>query len=207
MPASTSAAARGPSPIRGFVAVNFSGLLRQALAGVIGPLVNETPPRTIKWVEAEIIHLTLKFLGDVPPAGIRKIVEALTDSARGLAAFEFTAGGLGCFPNARKPRVVWIGVDEAGAEQMKRLQSAVEAALAPLGYPPEARPFAPHITLGRVRREAAPRDAARAGEVIAAQPVSRLRVERVEAIYLMKSELRPSGPIYTPLFQARLANH
>lgn len=198
------AADHEPSSIRGFVALNFSGPLRQTLSGVIARLVRGAPPGTVKWVDAETIHLTLKFLGDVPTDRIRGIVEVLNASVRSQPAFQFTACGLGAFPSLRKPRVVWAGVDEEGGEKIRRLQAAVEAALTPLGYPSEARPFSPHITLGRVRREAGPRDLGRLGEVVAAQPAPALGVETVGAVYLMKSELRPSGPLYTPLSEARL---
>lgn len=207
MPAPSPAAVRAPALFRGFVAINFSSTLRHNLANAIEQVAKATPPRTVRWVEADSIHLTLKFLGDVPTASIQKIADALNESVCNLPSFEFTAGGLGCFPNARQPRVVWAGIDEEGANKMKRLQSAVEAGLRPLGYPPEDRPFSPHITLGRVRREAASRDAARVGAAIAAQPDSRWGAERVEAVYLMKSELRPSGPIYTVQFVAKLTNN
>jgi 2'-5' RNA ligase len=206
VPAPSSPAVRAPIPIRGFVAVNFSSTLRLTLADVVAQLVKAAPPAAVKWVEAETIHLTLKFLGDIPASGVQTIAGALTGPVSALPAFEFTAQGLGCFPNARRPRVVWVGIDDAGGKKMKTLQSAVEAALNPLGYPPEDRPFSAHITLGRVRREAAPRDAARVGEMITAQPAARWGVEKVEAIHLMKSELRRSGPVYTPLSAARLSS-
>ncbi len=204
MPAQPSAS-HAPALVRSFVAVNFSAALRQHLASLIQQLAQAAPPRTVRWVEAESIHLTLKFLGDVPSANIQKIAEALNESVRRIASFEFTPGSLGCFPDARRPRVVWIGVDQEGASKLMRLQSTVEAALNPLGYPPEDRPFSPHITLGRVRREAAPHEAARLGQAIAARPASQWGAERVEAVQLMKSDLRSSGPIYTSLFVVELS--
>jgi 2'-5' RNA ligase len=195
-----------PQTLRAFVAVQFSSELRRRLADAIAQLPRFAPDRSVQWVKADNIHLTLKFLGDVPVNDAAKIGHALTKGVRSIAPFEFTASDLGCFPDMRRPRVVWAGIEDDGAQKMMTLQSAVEAALNPLGYPPEDRPFSLHITLGRVRRETRPPDAALVGKAVAAQPVSRWGTEKVDAVYLMKSELRPGGSVYTPLHVAKLGD-
>ena len=193
-----------PQTLRAFVAVNFSPELRRALAEAIAGLSRATPNRAVQWVKADNIHLTLKFLGDISANDVPKIAEALAASVNSVEPFQFTAAGLGCFPNLRKPRVVWAGVEEDGARKLIALAEAVEAALNPLGYPPEERPFSPHITLGRVRRETPPPDAARTGQAVAAQPAVRYGIESVNAIHLMKSDLQPGGAVYTLLHKADL---
>jgi 2'-5' RNA ligase len=195
-----------PSTLRTFVAVNFSPELRRALAEAGAGLSRSTPQRAMQWVKADNIHLTLKFLGDVPTDRIPEIAEALTASVGVVEPFQFTATGLGCFPNIRKPRVVWAGVEEEGARKLIALAAAVEAALNPLGFPKEARPFSPHLTLGRVRRETPPPDAARVGQAVAAQPMARWGTQAVSAIHLMKSDLQPGGSIYTTLHTANLGH-
>jgi len=196
-----------PQTFRVFVAVQFSDGLRRQLAEAIARLSRAVPPRSVQWVKAENIHITLKFLGDTPVNDIAKIGEALTSAVSAAEPFEFAPNGFGCFPDARKPRVVWIGVDHEGGQKLKALASAVEAALAPLGYPPEPRPFSPHVTLGRIRRETPPRDASRVGAVIAAQPAAQWPAEKVSAAHLMKSDLRPGGSVYTSLRLAPLRPH
>ena len=185
--------------IRAFIAIEFSIAFRQHLDNVIQRISKSIPDRTVNWVQPDNIHITLKFLGDVPTDHIPQINTALDNALRRFDLFKFTASGLGCFPNPRRPRVIWAGVDEAGGRRMIALASAVEAALNPLGYLREDRPFAPHITLGRVRRETQPREAARVGIVVAAQPIEQWGVEPVTAAYVMQSELKSGGPIYTPL--------
>ncbi len=189
--------------VRTFVAVLFSPPLRQRLAEAIAQVSSAAPGRTVQWVKADSIHLTLKFLGIVRANMIPNITQALTATVSGHAPFEFTALGLGCFPNMHQPRVVWAGVTE-GADQLKSIQSAVEAALNPLGYLPEDRPYSPHITLGRVAREATSANIKELGKLIAAQPASQWGVDKVEAIYLMKSDLRSGGAVYTPLHRVDL---
>ena len=193
-----------PQTIRAFIAIEFSPALREQFATIIAALRRDTPPRAVGWVKADNIHLTLKFLGDIPQTHIAPISAALAEAARDVESFSFSVSGLGCFPNLKRPRVLWAGIDPAGAKNLIALQAAVEQQLAALPYPPEARAFSPHITLGRVRREARPEDAAKAGEAVRAQSKIELGQELVNAVTLMKSDLRPGGAVYTPLFIAAL---
>ena len=190
--------------LRAFIAIEFSPALREQFAVIIAALGRATPPRAVSWVKADNIHLTLKFLGDIPQTHIAPISAALAEAASAVESFSFSVSGLGCFPNLKRPRVVWAGIDPAGAKSLIELQAAVEQQLAALPYPAEARAFSPHITLGRVRREARPEDAVKAGEAVRAQSKIELGHELVNAVILMKSDLRPGGPVYTPLFSAAL---
>jgi 2'-5' RNA ligase len=193
-----------PQTIRAFIAVEFSPALREQFAAIIAALSRATPPRAVSWVRAGNIHLTLKFLGDIPQTHVAPISAALKETANPFDPFSFSVSGLGCFPNLKRPRVLWAGIDPTGAKTLIELQAAVEKQLATLDYPPEDRPFSPHITLGRVRREARPDEAGKAGEAVRARSRTELGSEFVDAVTLMKSDLRPGGPVYTPLFTATL---
>ncbi len=193
-----------PQTLRAFIAIEFSPALREQFAAIIAALSRATPNRAVSWVKADNIHLTLKFLGDIPQTHIAPIGVALKEAASPFDPFSFSVSGLGCFPNLKRPRVLWAGIDPAGAKSLIELQAAVEQQLAALPYPPEERAFSPHITLGRVRREARPEDAVKAGEAVRAQSKVELGSELVNAVTLMKSDLRSGGPVYTPLFTAAL---
>lgn len=162
------------------------------------------PERTVSWVKTDLIHLTLKFLDDIPQNQIAKLAEALTHVAVQLAPFTITTTQLGCFPNLRQPRVIWVGLDRDSASHLIELQKAVEAATVPLGFPTEARPFSPHITLGRVRRDVLPAGAAKVGEAVKSTGRSEPASDSIQAVILMKSDLQRGGPIYTPLHKATL---
>jgi 2'-5' RNA ligase len=144
----------------------------------------------VRWVGAENVHLTLKFLGDVDEALLADLKAALAAVAASAGPFALSLKGGGCFPNARAPRVIWIGLAE-GAEEASALAAAVERALEPLGFVREKRPFRPHLTIGRVK------------------DVQQLKEYDVppataEAVALIKSTLTPEGSIYQEIGRFRL---
>jgi 2'-5' RNA ligase len=191
------------SILRTFIAVELDKELRDGLDRLQQRLRGQVAPRCVRWVRPEGVHLTLKFLGDTTPEQIEQVKAALVNAAGEVGPFTFTVGGLGCFPNARQPRVVWVGLDEpTGA--LKRLRDAVEAQVAPLGFPTEKRPFSPHLTLGRVQRHASKSEVREIGEVVAASPVSVVGRMEVTAVSYIKSDLKPSGAVYTTLLHAEL---
>ena len=146
------------------------------------------------------LHLTVKFLGAVAEERIESIASVLTGVVVGVGAFEAEIEGLGAFPSAVRPRVVWAGVT-AGAGPMGELAGRVDEALIALGFAPDARPFSPHITLGRVRQPGGAPALTEALRGAAGRPFGRLRVARVS---LMRSELSPRGARYTELAAASL---
>ncbi|HHS96806.1 MAG TPA: RNA 2',3'-cyclic phosphodiesterase [Chloroflexi bacterium] len=158
----------------------------------------ETPPRSVRWVRAEGIHLTLKFLGETPVAKLPEIKGALAAVARNAPPSTFTVEGLGCFPNLRRPRVIWVGVQEPTG-RLAALQDAIEEVMAPFGYPPEGRGFTPHLTLGRVNRRVSPGDRARIGEVVSAADVGLLGEAPADRFVLFRSVLKPTGAEYSVL--------
>ncbi len=190
-------------PLRLFIAIPLPEPLLRQMAQVQRALEKQMPAGSVRWVNPEGIHLTLKFLGDTPEGKVPAIRDALAAVARRAVPCTFTVGDLGCFPNLRRPRVVWVGVQEPGG-QLQALQEAVESAMVSLGYPREGRKFSPHLTLGRVRDSVPSRDAARIGEVVGATALGTLGEVRADSFALIRSVLKPTGAEYTPLAEFRL---
>jgi len=186
------------SEIRCFVAVDLGAPVKTQLAEVQRQLSAGMPPGSVRWVRPESVHLTLKFLGNVPAGRIQEIASALRRASQPAVPFSFRVAGAGCFPNLSRPRVVWIGVDDAGGA-LRSLQNAMEKALAPLGFPPEGRPFQPHLTLGRTQRRASTEDARAIGESVRALALGTLGDVDVREVIFMRSDLSPEGARYTPL--------
>ncbi len=156
--------------------------------------------RGVRWVRSEGLHLTLHFFGEVPEGERARVSAAL---AAGVAAapgtFDLVLEGLGAFPSAARPRVIWLGAGE-GAARLVRLQAAVSAAVSAEGFPVDARPFHPHLTLGRC--EGRP-PAGLPGAIDAARG-RRLGRFLVEVLTLYRSDLAPGGSRHTPLETWRL---
>lgn len=180
--------------IRTFVAVAVSDEVRAAVAAA-----EERLRRTgadVKWVDPGSVHVTLKFLGNVEAGRMGDLAGRLGEALAGTAGFDVTVAGAGTFPQGRKSvRVVWFGLTE-GRESLAAVAGLVDRACFRLGFPKEERPFSPHLTIGRVRRESR-RLAELALEVQALQ-FNPLKV-RVDRVNLMRSELSPKGPAYTVL--------
>jgi len=190
---------------RTFIAIELDEELKGHLRHLQNRLREEMPPRSVRWVRPEGIHLTLKFLGDTPLAQIEAVQAALVKAAAQVGPFRFEVGGLGCFPHSRRPRVVWVGLHEpTGA--LAELYKAIEAQVAPLGFPTERRAFHPHLTLGRVQRWASKSEVRQIGEIVARSAQGILDEMEVERVYHIRSELRPSGAVYTTLYAATLGS-
>lgn len=179
-----------------FVAVDLGAAARATLARAQDALRRR--PFPVRWVEPAGAHLTVRFLGGVDAALAPALAVALRAAAGDHAPFALRTGGPGAFPNARNPRVLWLGL--AGPlDRLAALHAATEAALAPLGFPPEGRAFRPHLTLGRARQGAAPRDWDGLAAAFAALHDLPGAPLPVAALQLMRSELGPAGARYTTL--------
>ena len=155
--------------------------------------------RVVRWVEGKNIHLTLKFLGEVPDQGIVPVCDAVQAAAAACAPFGFEVGGLGCFPAGGQVRVVWAGV-HGELDGLRRAQRGVEQELERVGFDPERRAYSPHLTIGRVR------DRQDTHELRAALDEAELEGEAVavDEVILFESQLTPRGPIYTAVTRAPL---
>jgi RNA 2',3'-cyclic 3'-phosphodiesterase len=137
--------------IRAFIAITPPTTLQQTMAEVRQVFQHLSP--AWRWVTPNHIHLTLKFLGNVPDESVTSLFQAMAQAAQGQTVFPLRARSLGCFPQPARPRVLWIGLDDP-RQALGYLNERLIAALTPLGFPPEERPFSPHLTLARAQNRA-----------------------------------------------------
>jgi RNA 2',3'-cyclic 3'-phosphodiesterase len=178
--------------MRAFIAIEIPPAVKAALADCRAEL--QRLPAEAGWTRPGNIHLTLKFLGEVPERSQETIAEAMREAAAGAAQLCLELAGLGAFPSWRRPRVLWAGL--AGeVEAAKRLQARLEELLDKGGFPPEGRAFAPHLTLARLRSVEDARTWAQTVEAYRLPPLA----FAVDRIVLFRSELHPAGARYTEL--------
>jgi len=185
--------------VRTFVAVELDPAIRSGAAELIEKL--RAVPADVKWVAAENMHLTVKFLGDVDVREIHHVCQAVTLAVAELAPFSLEVRGAGAFPNLHRPRTIWLGVRE-GAEAMTELARRVESELAKLGFPKEGRPFQAHLTIGRIRHGGP--ELADLGRLVQQHAEQEIGDTSVDELVVFSSELTRSGPIYEPLGHASL---
>lgn len=177
--------------IRTFICIEIPDSIKERIAALQSSL--RRIDAQISWVKPENIHLTIKFLGDVPATSIDRMREASDRAALSVEAFEIEIGGAGCFPSKNKPRVLWVGLTSMPAP-LKHLRNAVEDELAREGFPREEKSFSPHLTIGRVR---SPKNAARVAEVLTGTGFEP-EIFQAEELIVMRSDLNPGGSVYTP---------
>jgi len=186
-----------PEQIRAFVAIELPEEARRGLARLRQRLERKEHG-FVKWVDPEGIHLTLKFLGNIPFKRIPEITQALEQVASVTAPFLIEISGLGAFPNLKQIRVFWVGL-RGEVDKLSRLQQNVDAKLATLGFAKEERAFVPHLTLARIREGASPPERKAFGELVMAIAFDEKYDVQVKSISLMRSELTPAGAIYSRL--------
>ena len=186
--------------LRAFIAITLPTTLQHTIAEVqevFRPL--QLPWR---WVTPEQIHLTLRFLGNVPAEQVTNIAQAMECAAQGQTAFILRAQALGCFPHASRPRVLWVGLADP-RQALAHLNERLTASLISLGFPPEDRPFHPHLTLARAQ------DSIRSNQLL---PVLQAYQNRcfgefsVTQLHLFQSELQRGGALHTILRSVMLQN-
>lgn len=183
--------------IRAFVAIELPDTVKAALSQLQRRL-KQAEPSAVKWVAPDSVHLTLKFLGNIPADTVATISDAISGATRGTAAFRLELARPGVFPNSRSPRVVWVGLGgETGT--LAVLQQDIERALVPLGFPAEGRGFSPHLTLGRVRDTASPAERRQLGEFVASLTLSAAPAFKADSVSLMRSTLLREGAVYSRL--------
>jgi RNA 2',3'-cyclic 3'-phosphodiesterase len=184
--------------LRSFIAVEIPAEIQSAITSSTAALQRTLAKPLVRWVTTGNLHLTLKFLGDISPANLERLAEALKIETAAHASFSFTVSGIGAFPTPHRPRVIWIGMEAPPA--LAALQRGVEAAADRLGYPPEERPFSPHLTFGRVGQAVTATDMQKIKTALEEAKVGVLGTVRVDAIHIFKSDLQPSGSVYTHLY-------
>jgi len=184
--------------MRCFVAIELPDTIRQNLADLQARL--RALDRSVRWTRPEHLHLTLKFLGEVPDAQVIDICSCVTDAVADATAIRLHIRGTGCFPPYGAVRILWAGIDGPPAELIACHQ-ACETALELLGYPREQRAFNPHLTIGRARNPRGARDVR--GPI---EQVREFDAGTFLAVQLVvfQSVLGRSGPAYTPLARVPL---
>ncbi|MEE8219131.1 MAG: RNA 2',3'-cyclic phosphodiesterase [bacterium] len=189
---------KGKGTIRAFIAVDVPPPVQEAL-GELQRAMEEAGLKA-RWIRPQDVHVTLAFLGNVPAEQVPELRAAMEEAAQGAGPMEVRVGGVGAFPNERWPRVIWVGFEEPTGG-LAALHKRLEAALVPLGYEPEDRPFRPHLTVARIKVPA------RAGRVVHALEAHKdvdFGKITIDRIVLYQSTLKPTGPAYTVLEEVAL---
>lgn len=182
----------GSKPLRAFVAIDVPDGVRAELRDLLGRFDNAGAD--VRWTRPENFHLTLRFLGDAPAEKLDAFSASLERHCAAGKTFRIRFGGVGAFPSIDRPRVIWAGVTE-GVEPLASLAAGVDTLARKAGFAGEDRPFAGHLTLGRVRSG---RNLPRLFRAIRSVSFESTPFE-VESLRLYRSDLSSDGPIYTLL--------
>lgn len=186
--------------MRLFAAITIPARERKRLYKASTPLREEGLP--VRWVDVDALHLTLKFLGEVPKDRVERVKSSLAAVAAKSRPFEVKLGGFGAFPSLRKPRVIWAGA--YASPELRCLKHDLEWEFAALGYAREARAFHPHLTLGRARPEAAAGDFRDLEDLV--EPLKYQGTLTVNSVVLLRSTLSPQGASYDTIDTVRLGD-
>ena len=179
--------------IRSFLAIELPKAILKKIEEIEAEL--RSTHADVRWVSPEKIHITLKFFGNIEESGIDSILKSIEEPVQNTAPFSLKVRGVGAFPNLKNPRVIWMGLVDGG-EVLASFQKQIDNQLKEIGFQPEDRPFHPHLTLGRMKSSRGKEELVERMEEHKEEEFGDLQVERV---VLFKSDLRPTGPIYTPL--------
>lgn len=195
--------------MRTFIAIELSDEIRSSLAQIQSHL--KYSGADVKWVEKDNIHLTLKFLGEIDEKKLAQVKKILDEIGKSIKPFEITIKDIGAFPKIDYPRVIWVGLDK-GAIESKILAERIDEELSKIGFTKETRPFAAHLTVGRVRssknKEALKEKIENSllptppGLLLANAGAGNSQL--ISSIALFQSTLTPKGSIYTKLHEANL---
>jgi len=188
--------------VRSFIAIELPEEVKAGLTRLQNQL-KAAKHSSVKWVNPNSIHLTLKFLGDVPVNKINSITRALETATSEIPPFQLEIKDLGVFPNLNKVRVVWVGMS-GDITRLGQLQRRIESNLATLDFAPETRAFTPHLTLARLREQASPDERQNFGHLIGNTKFDLVYKFRVDSVSLIRSQLTREGAIYSRLGSAKL---
>ncbi len=188
--------------IRSFIAIELTEEAKTCLRQLQSCLKMDYQPY-VKWVDPNGVHLTLKFLGNVPADKISAIQKAMETACSGIPPFQLELKDTGAFPNLKRVQVIWVGVS-GDTEKLSLLQKRIDSALSPLGFAVEARPFTPHLTLARLRESASPGERQEMGELIAQTKLGSTCLINVDCVNLMRSQLSREGAIYSRIGSVKL---
>jgi len=179
--------------IRAFIAITPPTTLQQTVAEISQVFQRFSLPW--RWVAPDRIHLTLRFLGNVPDESVPLLHQAMEQATQGQIAFPLRAKTLGCFPHPARPRVLWVGLDDP-SQALGRLNERLMVALSPRGFPPENRPFHPHLTLARVQNKTPSSQLLPMLQTYQNRDFGEFLVTQ---LYLIQNQLQRGGALYTIL--------
>lgn len=188
--------------IRTFIAIDLPLLLQESIENQTARLRQTLGDDVIRWVSPHNMHLTLKFLGNVPAAHLDFLKQLLAQAAGSTPQFDMQIGGIGSFPNSKRPRVLWVGLHAPAS--LASLQKMIEDGANRLGYEKEERPFSPHLTLGRVRQGVDMSTLQKITHTLSSIQLGKIGTARVDSVHLYKSDLNSEGSVYTKLFSIPL---
>ena len=189
--------------IRAFIALELLPPLQNDLFNLIGRL-KRVFPQSIRWVQSKNIHLTLKFLGDIPHSYLDPLSRGLNSIFDGCPPVPLRFTGLGVFPSSRNPRVFWVGIENVSLLEQKVTE--IEELSASLKIPSENRSFAPHLTLGRANGDGKFENHMQIDHLLASVKCDLPDNAYSDRVTVFQSELTRQGPIYTPLARFQLKN-
>ncbi len=184
--------------LRSFLAIEIPAIILRRIGEVQEDL--KSSKADVRWVSPENIHLTLKFFGKIEESQIDSIIKTIEKPVNTTAPISIDVRGMGAFPGLKNLRIIWVGLNDE-KKVLISFQKRLEEALQGIGFPPEDRPFHPHLTLGRMRSNRGKEDLVRRMEGYREEPFGNFQVEKV---ILFKSDLTPKEAIYTALREVRL---
>ena len=188
--------------LRTFIATDIPPVIQKSIQEQVNLLRNFLGDSAIRWVPVHNIHITLKFLGDVLPARVDALQKNIKAEVDSHSTFDIHIKGLGSFPNSKRARVLFIGIQ--ASVELEALQRGIESACGRIGFKSEARPFSPHLTIGRVRQRISKPDQQKIYEILRDVKIDALGTASVDSVNLYKSKRKANGAVYTKLFSAPL---
>ena len=182
------------NPYRTFIALEMPANLRATVIDYIKRLRDKVPDVSASWSREDNLHLTLKFLGDVPIARIGDVSAAASAAVRASGRFELILGGCGVFPTRGKPTVLWIGIEDPQGG-LHKVQQRLEEECAARGFIRDSRAYHPHLTIARIRKPQRPKDLAVA-HLASDFPAQTFTAKE---LVVFRSELLPQGSRHTPI--------
>lgn len=188
--------------MRTFIAVDFPKEVVNKINEIITYFKAQVPDSALKWVPAENLHLTVRFIGEINSEQLAIISPLLIEAMRDISSFNIGIEGLGMYPKPANPRVIWLGINDGFP--LKTIHQNLNHVLKAINVQPEAREFSPHLTIARLKRQTDPEVVKQIGKILSQHKVGFLGHVSVNHLTLYQSSLTPSGPDYKALLTLNL---
>ncbi len=183
--------------IRCFLAIEYPKVILDRINQISREMQRVFPPGCVRWAAEKNLHLTVKFFGEITETQLNDLRMNLHPVCAGTPSITMHIKGKGVFPNLRSPKIIWVGAEES--LPLRTLVQQCEEVCARVGIPTEERPFKPHLTIGRTHRDISETNARMIGEYFRTSPAPEFGEFSADHVILFRSELHPTGPVYSPL--------